>query len=227
MQTPTSQKLPEVEREAPGRRRRRWPLLVAIAVIVVVGLVVAGFALRTNTSAPGTGQAVAPATPFELTLTGYRGAFTGKAQPAAVHSVAKSVRSTLRSFYAGAFLTPAAWAGTPPAATWDAFAATSRPAAQADAGSLTIERRVGGISSLRAGRSTVRVVVLVDSKGNPVSAIASTSFSASGTLTSGGTVDVSQSGRFVLQPVGGRWLITGYPKVTTRVHATPASGSSS
>ena len=70
--------------------------------------------------------------------------------------------------------------------------------------------------------SRLSVNVLLDPSLNPMAAVATVTFRATGTLDNGDLLEVTSSAKLLFRFQGGRWLIVGYPQATTSLRETPA-----
>lgn len=120
---------------------------------------------------------------------------------------------------------PKTWKQGVPAAAWNTFARPVQGRAKADAASLTLGEAGSSIDRLSLSNASLSVRVLLDPGGRPQAAVATVVFEASGTLTGGQPVLVSNRGSFLLQPAGNRWLVVGYPSVKTEVETPSPSPS--
>jgi len=213
-----------------GRFRAVW----IGAVIVLLGLI-AGFIVvllnrgggpRTSASASSSTPSAGPRVPLVLRLSRTSSVTTAKRNPDAASNAAAGIQTTLSAFYDAAFMDPKTRKDLPPDA-WNAFAESLRKRAREDAVSLTLGDTGQSIKSLSVSQAGLSVRLLLDPKGRPQAAVATVVFDASGTLTGGEQVIVSNRARFLLRPFGKDWLVVGYPSAETSVESPPASPSSS
>jgi hypothetical protein len=163
-------------------------------------------------------------------LSKFNAVSTGKGNAIATRNAATRIQTTLSAFYDAAFMDPKARRQGLPAGTWNTFAGAVQGQAKSDAGSLTLGEAGSTIDRLSVTDASLSVRVLLDPGGRPEAAIAVVSFDASGTLTGGEAVLVSNRASFLLRPSqGGRWLVVGYPSAKTEVESpspTPSPGAS-
>jgi hypothetical protein len=220
--------------DEPGETRR--PLLrrpgvwvgVGIGAAVVLGAVLVvillgGSSTTTTagpsaTSSPGTVSRV----PFRFPVgTVTSTSLSGRSATKVADSAADGVEATLSAFYDQAFVDPAEWKAGPPSSAWSAFSNAAVAQAKKDASSLTLGP-VDGLQDLNVGHSLLGVRVLLDPSLHATAAVGTVSFDATGTLKDGATVTVHNMATFLLRPNGNRWLIVGYPAVSTKVNAVAA-----
>jgi hypothetical protein len=204
---------------------------VAGAAVVLIGAAIAVIVLLGRGSGKESGAprgGSTPGVPFTFPLSSVRGvALRGAAAQRVSRTVATGVQTTLSAFYRSAFLDPAAWSSGPADTAWRAFDGSVRQRAVADTDALTIGRHPGTVASIAASSSTLAVRVLVAPGGLPQAAIADVTFEAGGRLGDGGTFEVSNRAHFLLQPVHGAWVVTGYPSAHTNVSTGAGAGSPS
>lgn len=143
----------------------------------------------------------------------------GDAKSNGAETVAAKVQLTLSDYYDFAFLDPSSWTGTTPAEAWAQFSSGAVASAKQDEASLTLSAAGGKIADLKVSSSSMRIKILFDAHGKALEAIATVSFQAGGTMKDGSAVQVVSTGSYLLRESGGKWLITGFPHVTTTVDA--------
>ena len=121
---------------------------------------------------------------------------------------AEQIRRAMTRLYTAAFFDPSQWdAGFP--AVLESFAREVRDRARRDVEQLTVGSSAGGLAEVRPVRARVVVRFLPNENRAPVAAIANMRFQATG-VGEGFEVPIRHTGEYVLRPVEGRWLITGY-----------------
>jgi hypothetical protein len=169
-----------------------------------------------------------------------RAAFTftlGKVRPTALakkHSkkiapqVAASVQETLSDVYGGLFLDPKAWSSGAPDDTFsNDFTGKASTQAQADTASLGLGQLTGQVSNLKVESSSLDVNVLLDPHSHPTAAIGKVQFVAMATLKNGQTVEITNTGNYLMEQSDGKWLVAGYLKTRNKVaEATPSPSPS-
>ncbi len=207
------------------------------AAIVALGLIAAGAILfigRGGGPSPGPSQPPPPPPPpreaFVFTISKTNAVPTGKRNAASTRRAATEIQKTLSAFYDTAFTDPKARQQGLPAGAWNAFAPAVREQAKSDAESLTLGEAGTTIDQLSVTNASLSLRVLLDPTGRPQAAIAVVAFDASGTLSGGEAVLVSNRASFLVRPApGGRWLVVGYPRAKTEVQApspSPSPGAS-
>jgi hypothetical protein len=114
-----------------------------------------------------------------------------------------------------------------PASAWNAFARPVQDRARSDASSLTLGESGATIDKLSVTDATLSVRVLLDPQGRPQAAVANVMFAATGTLSGGAAVLVSNRASFLLRPAGETWVVVGYPTASTDVQSPAPSPSAS
>jgi hypothetical protein len=200
-----------------------------LALITVSVFVLLGGGVIPGPSQPPASPPVPPREAFVFPLEKTTATSTGKRNDAAARTAATRIQTTLSAFYDAAFMDPRNRAQTLPLAAWNAFARQVRKKARSDAAALTLGETGSSIDELSVTDATLSVRVLLDPRGRPRAAVATVAFDASGTLTSGEAVLVSNRASFLLEPDGTRWLVVGYPSAKTDVETptpTPSPGES-
>ncbi|HYT77901.1 MAG TPA: hypothetical protein VEQ37_01295 [Actinomycetota bacterium] len=210
------------------------------AAIVALGLIAVGAVVlisRGGGTSAGPSHPPPPTSPpppsreaFAFPLSKTHAVATGKGNAAETQRAAAGIQTTLSAFYDAAFMDPKARQQGLPAGAWNAFAQPIQEQAKSDAGSLTLGEAGRTIDQLSVTDASLSVRVLLDPSGHPQAAIANVTFDASGKLTGGEAVLVSNRASFLLRPApGGRWLVYGYPNAKTEVEApspTPSPSAS-
>lgn len=219
------------------RSKGWWAIWIAVA-IAALGLVIAAivFVGRGGPSAgpshppPSTSPPPPPRVAFVLPAPKTTTVTTGKRNAAGSERAATKIQTTLSAFYDAAFMDPKNRQQGLPASAWSAFAKAAQAQAKSDASSLTLGEAGSTIEDLLVQTASLSVRVLLDPRGRPEAAIATVAFDASGTLSGGGAVQVSNRASFLLRPArGGAWLVVGYPSAKTEVQTpspTPSPGAS-
>jgi hypothetical protein len=218
----------------PPKRRAFWAL-GGLAVLIVA--VIAAVLILTGNSdvIPGSKIFGPKRAAFTFTLGKVRPTALGKKHSKKISpQVAASVQETLSDVYGGLFLDPKAWSSGAPDDTFsNDFTGKASTQAQADAASLGLGQLTGQVSNLKVESSSLDVNVLLDPHSHPTAAIGKVRFVAMATLKNGRTVEITNTGNYVMEQSGGKWLVAGYLKTRNKVaEATPspspsASGGSS
>ena len=213
---------------------------VAVGVVAVVGVSIVVVLARggreaaapgSTPSSSGSGSPSPSPTPRSLftfpppEIEGLRvlrggGGLVRSQEPAAL------IQTILSRFYDQTFLEPETWLGGIPTEAWAAFDESIRDQALEDAASLALGDAVPGLADLGVTRATLSIHVLLDADDKPEAAVADIVFDATGTLSDGGQVTVTNRAEFLLRPIADTWLIVGYPKATTKVTAIPKASPS-
>jgi hypothetical protein len=206
---------------------------IALVVVAVVATSILVVLTRTATKkaapAPVSGSPLPSPTPRPVftfpapeiqgfTVVGVGGLSLSK-EPAAL------IQSALSQFYDQAFLDPATWANGVPEDAWSAFDASVRDQAIADTASLALGDTVPSLKSVEVTEATLSVHLLLNTKKKPEAAFADIVFNATGTLTDGEEITITNRAELLLRPVSDGWLIFGYPKATIKVTSTPVSAT--
>jgi hypothetical protein len=215
-----------------GLRLARLGIALLAVAIVVTSIVVVLARNRSKSAAPtptASGSPLPSPTPRTaftfpppeiegFTVVGVGGRSLSR-EPAAL------IQSTLSEFYDQAFLDPVTWANGVPEDAWSAFDASVRERAIADTVSLALGDTVPSLASVEVTEATLSVHVLLNTKKKPDAAFADVVFKATGTLSDGEEITITNRAEFLLRPVSNAWLIFGYPKATTRVAGSPVSAT--
>jgi hypothetical protein len=199
-------------------------VLLAVATMVILG----GGDTSPNSPPASASPPAPPRAAFVFPLDKTGAIATGRRNNAAARTAASRIQTTLSAFYDAAFMDPKTWKQGLPASAWVAFDEQVQKQAKSDAGSLTLGEVGSSIGQLSVTEASLSVRVLLDPKGRPHAAVATVVFDASGTLSSGEAVLVSNRASFLLEPDGATWLVVGYPSAKTNVETppTPSPGAS-
>jgi hypothetical protein len=207
--------MPDGGKGARGAGARVW------AVGVTVALLLAGMAIwwavaqdddpqRGSRSVP----APSPTGPRYFLLVDLRRVdgipVEGRVPPQQVRAVAEDVRETMTGVYSTGFVDTAQWHDGRFPALFDYFATGAQQEARRDLEDLTLGSTSRRLEVVRPDRARLGVRVLVGSGGRAVSAVAIMQFLATGFAGDEREFPIHQQGRYVLRPVGGRWLIVAY-----------------
>jgi hypothetical protein len=223
-------------------RRRTW-LVVAIVLgsAAVIGVVIfamtsGGGSSQTATPSPATGLPTAsasptplppPRTPFAFSTWHANPVKTEKSNRAAAEVAAADMAQRLSAFYDTMFVDPATWKDGIPSSAWDLFDSATAKQAKRDVDSLTLGDQASQIATLTAGDSSLTFTVLLDPRGEPDSAVAAVTFTATGTLVDGTAIEVDASATYLFDQQAGTWVVIGYPDAKTTIQPLTASPSAS
>jgi hypothetical protein len=222
--------------ERQSRSRQWWAARIGAGVVLLVLIAVGGLALLGGGGAPGpagpppaTSPPAPPRTEFVFPLVKTGAVATGRRNNTAARTAATRIQTALSRFYDAAFMDPETWKNGLAAEAWDAFAEPLREQAMSDAASLTLGDAESSVDQLSVTEASLSVRLLLDPRGRPRAAVATVVFDASGTLSGGEAVLVSNRASFLLEPEGSRWLVVGYPTARTEVNTpspSPSPGAS-
>jgi hypothetical protein len=150
---------------------------------------------------------------------------TEQSNAPAANDAAIDMAGRLSSFYDVAFLDPETWTQGLPDSAWNMFDDSVVKQAKKDADSLTLGDQAAGITSLQVDETSLAITVLLDPAGQPDTAVAEVSFSASGIRDGGESIEVTNSATFLFDQVGGSWVVIGYPNAKTTVSSVEPSAS--
>jgi hypothetical protein len=222
--------------------KRAW-LVAAIVggIVVIVGVVIfvmtsGGGSSHTVAPSPVTGLPSVsasptppppPRTPFAFAAWSVDPVKTETSNRPAAEAAASDMAERLSSFYDTTFMDPATWNDGLPDSVWGLFDATTAKQAKKDQDSLTLGDDASQIATLTAGNSSLTFTVLLNPAGKAESAVATVSFSATGTLVDGTAVEVSNSATYLFDQQGGTWVVIGYPTAKTTIEPVTSSPSAS
>jgi hypothetical protein len=133
------------------------------------------------------------------------------------------------TIYTETFLDPSSWKGANYDEAWTQFTQDAGTQAQADTATLTAGTGAGdSYDTIEPVKGLVKPRVLVDEKGQPVSIMASVSFSAQGAHGDGTYTLFKSSGQFFLRKVGDVWKVVAFQvhRADSEETAPPSSSGS-
>ena len=219
--------------EAKHRGRWWWALRILTALtgaaVMTVALVFAISRLDRSTASPNPRPSPSHTLPggripFEFSLSSVTTtSYTGKlSSSAARRAAAEQIRVALSHFYDAAYFDPAEWNDGPSDPAWSMFASSVATRARAgDAPALALGP-VSGLTSLDASRVRLYVRLLLDPSLHPLSAVATVSLDATGTLRDGDLLHVSNQASFLFRLVKRHWTVVAYPQTRTTLKEVPA-----
>ena len=211
---------------------------IAAAVLAIALLMVSSGGkgeVSGGTSASATGGGLAPSPspilpprpPFVFRIDEVEPVKTEKPNRPAATDAAIDMAGRLSSFYDAAFLDPQTWRQGLADTAWHMFGDSVVEQAMKDAGSLSLADRGADITTLAVEDTSLTFTVLLDPGGQPDTAVAEVSFSASGTRADGRAIEVTNTATFLFDQVAGSWVVVGYPNARTVVSAVePSAGPS-
>jgi len=221
-----------------GRPRRRIDRPLRLALVLLVALIIAGVTfLLTNRSGspthaaqrPPSSPAAPPRQPFLLPDPTITVSLLGPAKSwSAATPLAGQIQTDLSTFYDRVFVDPHTWSTGVPSDAWSLFAPDVQSRAEADAASLTIgSEAIHDVTALTVTHATLAIRVLLDGAGRPRLASADVTFDATGTVTGGAPLTITNRATFVFRAFSGQWLVVAYPVANTTVDAGAPSPSPS
>ncbi len=133
------------------------------------------------------------------------------AAQAAAKPAALAVRHRLDELYTAAFLDPANWDTATYDSVFEYFDAAAQPEARAKEAVLTAGTGAAGVlESILPRASTLKLKVLLDAEGDPVSVSGSVNFTARGVDADGARYTFKSKGQYVLAKVDGEWVIVSF-----------------
>lgn len=229
---------------APATRHIKPAYLIAGA-IGALALLVGGLVLLTGgTDSPliGGNSSPAPVPSFQFkvtettTITTAKGADQSKAADAAKPAAA-TAQKAIQELYSNAFLVPNDWTKGTYDAAFAGFTGTARAQAMKQLDVLTAGTAAGDTySDIQPGTASMKTSILIDSKGQPYSAIGAVTFTAIATKSDGtGATLIVSKGQYTLEKTGKGWRITAFSvdradkaaKTTGDAGSDSASGGSS
>lgn len=147
----------------------------------------------------------------------------GKSSREDLDAAGEQVTAILSRLYDTAFVQPDGWKGGRFPALGSFFAGSAAKRAVRDMENLTLGKDARRIERVRPRAGTVEIDLLIDPRKKPYAAVAHTSFEAGGRTKSGGPLQIVHTGRYLLRPIEGSWLVVGY-EVGGSVDAGPGGG---
>lgn len=193
---------------------------IAIAVAVIVVIVVGGNLLfgesgGTTTASGGT-EVAADTPPFDFRVAKARvvpvsADQKGKKLLDAATSASEEASAVMDTIYTECFLDPSSWDDASYDEAWTQFTQDAAEQAQAAADTLTAGATAGdSYDTIEPVSGTVKPEVLVDEEGQPLSVVASVSFSAQGAHQDGSYTLFKSTGQFFLRKVGDTWKVVAF-----------------
>jgi hypothetical protein len=211
---------------------------IAIAVVVIAAIVVGGKLLfggddgttdegRTPVSddTPAFDFKVAKAVVVPVSEEQKRKKLEAAATAASDRAVA-----VMDTIYTETFLDPSSWKGADYDDAWTQFTQDAATEAEADTDTLTAGTGAGdSYDTIEPIKGEVKPRVLVDEKGQPISVMASVSFSAQGAHGDGTYTLFKSSGQFFLRQVDDVWKVVAFQvrRADSEETAPPSSAGGS
>jgi len=131
------------------------------------------------------------------------------AQKATAHTVADQIKTQLDSLFDKAYVDPDSWSDT--GKIEEFFTDAAKASLEGNATTLTNGPNASDTyKSVDPKKSTIKVEVLADAKGNAIRASAAISFTGLATHTDGTTSNINVTGTAIFVQDGGTWKIESY-----------------
>src|SRR5438034_4406936 len=151
------------------------------------------------------------------------------AQKATAHTVAQQIQSQLDSMFDKAYVDPDSWGDT--GEIEEFFTDAAKGSLEGNVGTLTLGENAGDTYTSvdpNPKKTTLKVNVLADAKGNAIRASATISFLGLATQDDGTTSNVAVTGTAIFVPDGDTWKIESYNLKRSDTQAqTPSSSPTS
>lgn len=207
--------MPDGGKGVRGAGARVWAVAVTVAVVLVgvaIWWAVAGDDDPQRVSPPV--PAPSPTGPRYFLLVDLRRvdgiSVAGRMPQSRLRAVAEDVRETMTGVYSTGFVDTAQWHDGRFPALFEHFVQGAQRQARRDLEDLSLGSTARRLDVVRPDRARLGVRVLVGSEGRALSAVATMQFLATGFAGEDREVPIHQQGRYVLRPVGDRWLIVAY-----------------
>ncbi|MBI4260667.1 MAG: hypothetical protein HY658_08890 [Actinobacteria bacterium] len=164
----------------------------------------------------GPGEEDRPEVPLRLVVRSREAVLTGgRVGPAAarrsVRRAAVGIRAAITRYHREAFVAEENWTRGRYGPAFEAFVGAARLAVRGDIEVLTLGREAGSVYlGVTPVGGWLRLRVLLNPRGRPVSAVALSVVRVRAGRAEGGDTLVVVRGRFFMQPGKGTWLVMGY-----------------
>jgi len=199
---------------------RRISIIYGSVLVVVLGIAVAALVLFHGSGKSPVTPSVSVGPSGEPVVNGFafdvrqvKAVPTGPSKGAQAKAVAaaRGIEKTMNTLYYTAYLDRNSWQGGNYANAWKLFAADTVSQAKKDERTLTLGPDAGSkLSGVAIGPNAALVKVLLDTHGQPATAVVTVHFTAKKTGTDGSHSAVTSQGDYFLMPISGGWRITGY-----------------
>jgi hypothetical protein len=207
---------------------------IAIAVVVIAAIVVVGKLLFGGNDGPAEGytQVSKDTPPFDFKVAKAVVVPVSEEQKrkkleAAATAASDRAVAVMDTIYTETFLDPSSWKGADYDDAWTQFTQDAGAEAQADTDTLTAGTGAGdAYDTIEPVKGVLKPRVLVDEKGQPISIMASVSFSAQGAHADGTYTLFKSSGQFFLRQVSNVWKVVAFQvRRADSEETTPPSGA--
>jgi hypothetical protein len=148
------------------------------------------------------------------------------AEKQTAHAAADDIKTKLNTMFQTAYVDPDTWGD--PGEIEDLFTGGAKDQVGSDLTTLTLGDNPGDTyTAVAPGKSTIKVHVLTDAKGNGVRASAALSFTALATHTDGTYSSIAVTGTAIFVQDGGTWKIEAYRLNRSEKPAKAPAASSS
>jgi LCP family protein required for cell wall assembly len=159
----------------------------------------------------GSSETVVPPVRFQIATVKVASMDEEEAKPTEAQGVLPEIRSVMQSFYREAFLDPANWKTGDYGPALERFTPEAAAKAKEHLDVLTLGADAGdNYDDIKPKPSLLGLRVLVDDKGEPVSAFALVTFAADASTSDGEPRKVVSKARFALEPSADGWLVNGF-----------------
>jgi hypothetical protein len=223
-----------VERGANKKRRLPLALLIAPVVLVAIGVAIL-LALRGG-GGPIIGGGDEPAPPFDFIVKPAAAIPTAPdadeaALSASADEVAQEITPMIDDLYTNAYLDPSNWRHDDYEEVFTAFAPDAAATAEQSVETLTLGATAGDVfDTVDPGKSKLTYQVLFDPDGAPESAVVSVIFRATAERKNGTFLAIVSEGEFFLRQIDGQgegWTITAFDVTRDDHEKEPPSPSAS
>jgi len=221
-----------VERGANKKRRLPLALLIAPVVLVAIGVAIL-LALRGG-GGPIIGGGDEPAPPFDFIVKPAAAIPTAPdadeaALSASADEVAQEITPMIDDLYTNAYLDPSNWRHDDYEEVFTAFTPDAAATAEQSVETLTLGATAGDVfDTVDPGKSKLTYQVLFDPDGAPESAVVSVIFRATAERKNGTFLAIVSEGEFFLRQIDGQgegWTITAFDVTRDDHEKEPPSAS--
>ena len=219
-----------------AKKKRRLPLALLIAPVVLVAIGVAVLLALRGGGGPIIGGGDEPAPPFDFIVKPATAIPTAPdadeaALSASADEVAQEITPMIDDLYTNAYLDPSNWRHDDYEEVFTAFAPDAAATAEQSVETLTLGATAGDVfDTVEPGKSKLTYQVLFDPDGAPESAVVSVIFRATAERKNGTYLAIVSEGEFFLRQVDGQgegWTITAFDVTRDDHEKEPPSPSAS
>jgi len=220
-----------------AKKKRRLPLALLIAPVVLVAIGVAVLLALRGGGGPIIGGGDEPAPPFDFIVKPATAISTAPDADeaelsASADEVAQEITPTIDDLYTNAFLDPSNWRHDDYEEIFAAFAPHAASTAEQSVETLTLGATAGDVfDTVDPGKSKSKLSyqVLFDPDGEPETAVVSVIFRATAERKNGTYLAIVSEGEFFLRQIDGEegWTITAFDVMRDDHETEPPSPSAS